>query len=104
VVAPGSVIALGVRPAYQSNAPIVPILVACFGAQALVAGLFALTARFTRATFLAYAIGLLPFFAFDAYFYAVKPMLSDVGLVDVVGNVIMLAICWMGWRRTPNAG
>jgi hypothetical protein len=104
VVAPASVMALSVRPAYQSSAPIVPILVACFGSQALISGLFALTSRFTRLTFLAYGIGLLPFFAFDVYFYTVKPMLTDLGLADLVGNLIMLAICWLGWRRAPREG
>ena len=100
VVAPGSVVALAFRPDYQSSAPIVPILVAGFGAQALIAGLFALTSRFTRTTFLVYGIGLLPFFVFDWYFYAVKPALTGIGLADVAGNVIMLAICWQGWRQT----
>ena len=103
VIAPGSVMALAVRPAYQSSAPIVPILVACFGSQALISGLFALTSRFTRGAFLAYGIGLLPFFAFDAYFYAIQPVLTEVGLADLIGNLIMLAICWVGWRRTPGA-
>lgn len=105
VIAPGSVVALGIRPAYQSDAPIVPLLMASFGAQALIAGLFALTSRFTRLTFLAYGIGLLPFFAFDAYFYAVKPILTEIGSGgDFIGNLIMLVICWLGWRRTPSAG
>lgn len=103
VVSPSSVLTLGVRPAYQSDAPIVPILMACFGAQALIAGLFALSSRFTRRTFLAYGIGLIPFFVFDFYFFRVVPMLTEVGFAaDFIGNVIMLAICWAGWRR-PNA-
>ncbi|MBI5263031.1 MAG: hypothetical protein HY852_14570 [Bradyrhizobium sp.] len=103
VIAPGSVMALGVRPEYHSDAPIVPFLVACFGAQALISGLFAATAQFTRITFLAYGIALLPFFAFDVYFYAVRPVLTEVGLLDLVGNIVMLAICWLGWRRAPAA-
>ena len=103
VIAPTSVVDLGIRAAYRSNAPIVPIIVACFGSQALISGLFAATARFTRVTFLAYGIGLLPFFAFDVWFYAVRPVLTEVGLVDLAGNLIMLAICWLGWRRAPGA-
>ena len=31
---------------------------------------------------------------------AVKPALTGIGLADVAGNVIMLAICWQGWRQT----
>lgn len=103
VVSPGSVLRLAVRPEFQSQAPIVPILMGCFGAQALIAGLFAATSRFTRLTFLAYGIGLLPFFVFDAWFYAVVPALTEVGLVDVAGNVVMLAVCWAGWRTAPRA-
>jgi hypothetical protein len=102
VVSPGSVVALAFRPDYQSNDPIVPILMACFGLQALISGLFALTARFTHITFLAYGIGLIPFFALDAYFYFVRPALTEIGLVDVVGNIVMLAICWMGWRQARS--
>jgi hypothetical protein len=99
VISPGSVMALGIRPTFQSQAPVVPILIGCFGSQALISGLFAVASRFSRATFLAYAIGLLPFFGFDFYFYAVKPVLTEIGFVaDLMGNLIMLAICWFGCR------
>ena len=105
VLSPASVIALGIRPAFQSDAPIVPVLMACFGAQALIAGLFAATSRFTRLTFLAYGIGLLPFIVFDAWFYAVKPILTEIGAgSDFIGNLIMLIICWLGWRHEPGDG
>jgi len=81
----------------------VPILVGCFGSQALIAGLFAAFSQFTRTTFLAYGIGLLPFFGFDGYFYFVQPMLTDIGMVDLLGNVIMLGVCWLGWRSAGAA-
>jgi len=99
LVSPSSVMALAITPEYQSDAPIVPILMAAFGAQAMIAGLFALFSRFTRATFLAYGLALLPFFVFDYWFYVVEPMLTVVGLLDAVGNVVMLALCYLGWRR-----
>jgi hypothetical protein len=98
LAAPGSVLALTITPAFRSDAPIVPILVGAFGAQALLAGLFAAFARFTRATFLAYGIALLPFFVFDYYFHAVVPMLTVVGLLDALGNAAMLGLCVLGWR------
>lgn len=98
VVAPMSVIELCFRPEYRSDAPLVPFIVACFGAQALLSGLFAATAEFRKRTFLAYGIALLPFFIADWYFYAVVPMLTEVGLLDAVGNVVMLVLCWRGWR------
>jgi hypothetical protein len=98
LVSPTSVLEIAFTPEYQSDAPIVPILMAAFGAQAIIAGSFALFAKFTRATFAAYAVVLLPFFVFDYWFYAVEPMLTMVGLLDVVGNVAMLALCYLGWR------
>ena len=69
-----------------------------FGAQACIAGLFAVTARFTAATFLAYAVALLPFFVFDWWFYAEEPLFNTLILLDVAGNVVMLALCIQGWR------
>jgi len=99
VVAPASVVTLAFRPDYQSNAPIVPILVICFGAQALLSGLFAAASRFTRWTFLLYGVALIPFFVGDAYFYVVRPMLTEIGMADLVGNLIMLTICILGWRQ-----
>ncbi|WP_442866511.1 hypothetical protein [Aminobacter sp. NyZ550] len=102
LVSPSTVLDLAIRPEYQSDSPIVPILVAAFGAQAIIAGTFALFAKFTRATFAAYAIVLLPFFAFDYWFYAVEPMLTPIGLLDAVGNVVMLALCYLGWRSAAT--
>lgn len=102
LLSPASVLALAIRPEYQSDAPIVPVLMGAFGAQALIAGLFAAFSVFTRRTFLAYGLALLPFFVFDYYFYAVEPMLTVVGLLDAVGNVVMLILCWLGWRRAPG--
>ena len=103
LISPASVMALTVTPAFQSDAPIVPILVGAFGAQALIAGTFAAFSRFTKATFLAYGVGLLPFFVFDYWFYAVVPMLTPLGLADAVGNAIMLALCVLGWRGAERA-
>ena len=98
LVSPTSVMELTIRPEYRSDAPIVPILIGAFGAQALIAGLFAALSRFTRATFLAYGVALLPFFAFDYWFYAVEPMLTPLGMLDALGNVVMLGLCVLGWR------
>lgn len=98
LISPASVLSLTITPAYQSDAPVVPVLIGAFGAQALIAGLFAALSRFERRTFLAYGIGLLPFFVFDYWFYAVVPMLTWIGLFDAVGNVVMLALCLLGWR------
>ncbi|HEY3799895.1 MAG TPA: hypothetical protein VGL58_16215 [Caulobacteraceae bacterium] len=99
VVAPVSVVDLCFRPEYRATAPIVPLIVACFGTQALISGLFAAFSRFTRLTFLAYGLALIPFFVGDVWFYAVQPMLTPLGLGDFAGNTVMLAVCVAGWRR-----
>ena len=99
LAAPHMVMALGVRPEFQSDDRIIPILVACFGAQAMLAGLFAATAVFTRRTFLLYGLALLPFFAFNYWFFAVEPVFTELILLDAACNAIMLTLCWIGWRR-----
>ena len=102
LVSPGSVMALCIAPAYRTEAPLAAFAIGCFGAQALIAGLFAATARFTKTTFLAYGLALIPFFVFDWYFTAVVPLFTAIGLLDAVGNVIMLGLCWMGWRAVER--
>jgi hypothetical protein len=99
LVAPGSVLVLCFRPEVRVEATIVSLLVSCFGAQAILAGLFAAFSRFTAATFLAFGVALLPFFVFDWWFYAVKPTLTPLGAgADAAGNLVMLAVCVLGWR------
>ena len=98
LVFPASIVALAFRPAFRSDAPLVPILVACFGAQAMLVGLLAATARFTRQSFLVLGLALLPFLVFDWYFYWVVPLLTPFGMLDLLGNLAMLALCWQGWR------
>ena len=102
LVSPPSVLELAITPQYRSDAKIVPILMAAFGAQAVIAGTFAAFSTFTKTTFIAYALVLMPFFVFDYWFYVVDPMLTEIGLLDVVGNLIMLALCWWGWRTADE--
>jgi hypothetical protein len=99
LVAPQSVIDLALLPEYRTGTPILPFAIACFGAQAMISGLFAAFSRFTRATFLAYGIALLPFFVFNWWFTFVDPVFTWVGLADAAGNAIMLALCAIGWRK-----
>lgn len=102
LVSPTSVLDLAITPEYRSDAPIVPVLMGAFGAQALIAGLFAAFSRFNKATYVAYGLALLPFFLFDYWFYFVEPMLTKVGLLDAVGNAIMLLMCALGWRASKT--
>jgi hypothetical protein len=105
LLAPQSVIDLTFLPEYRAGTRILPFAIACFGAQAMIAGLFAAFSRFTRATFMAYGIALLPFFLFDWWFTFVDPVFTSVGLLDAAGNALMLALCVIGWRKAgPEPG
>jgi len=99
LLAPQSVIDLCFLPEYRTGTAILPFAIACFGAQAMISGLFAAFSRFTRATFLAYGIALIPFFAFNAWFTFIDPVFTWVGLLDALGNAVMFALCVLGWRR-----
>lgn len=98
LVAPSSIVALGVLPEHRSYTTLVLVSIGAFGAQACLAGLFAAFAVFTRQTFLAYGIALLPFFVFDWWFYAVDPLCNELILLDAAANLVMLALCWRGYR------
>ena len=102
LIFPQSVIDLGVTPEYHSNDLLPRLLMGCFGAQACLFALVAFTAKFTRRTFAAYGLALLPFFIFNYWFYFVEPVLNEVMFIDFVGNLIMLALCWHGYRRAPE--
>lgn len=97
---PGMVERLGFLPAYQHNDATTALLMGCFGAQAVLSGLFAWFSRFTKATFLAYGIALLPFFWFNYWFVFVVPMFNAWMALDFVSNLAMLALCVLGWRRS----
>ncbi len=102
MLAPGSVIALTFRPEYRLGGTILPFTVACFGSQAMISGLFAAFSRFTRLTFLVYGVALAPFLMFDVWFTWIDPIFTPVGLLDAAGNVVMLGLCVLGWRRAPE--
>lgn len=102
LIAPASVIDLTVRPEHASHDPIVLVSIGAFGAQACLAGLFAALSRFTRATFLGFGVALLPFFAFNWWFYAVEPLFNELILIDAIGNVIFVVLCWRGYRLAES--
>jgi hypothetical protein len=66
--------------------------------QAVIAGVFAAFSTFTKTTYIAYAVALLPFFVFDYWFYVVDPLLTSVGVLDGLGNIVILVLCYLGWR------
>ena len=102
LLAPQSVLDITVRPTFQPHDAIAPLLVACFGAQACIAGLFAAFSIFTKRTFLAYGLAVLPFFVFDWQFYAVKPVFNEFLILDAIGNLIFVAMCAWGYRRAAQ--
>src|SRR5262245_59895154 len=101
LVAPASVLTLGLRPEFQDFDKIHLIMTGCFGAQACLAGAFVAFSTFTKRTFIAFGVAVLPFFGFDYYFYAVEPIFNELILIDALGNVIFIALCAYGYRRAP---
>jgi hypothetical protein len=101
VFMPGTVERLGVRPEYYHGDTATALWIGCFGAQAVLSGLFAAFSRFTRTTFLVYAVALLPFFAFNYWFVFVVPVFNELMLIDFVCNAAMLVLCVVGYRRSP---
>ena len=100
LILPGMVERLVFQPNYQHLSATSALMIGCFGAQAVLSGLFAAFSRFTRVTFLAYGIALLPFFFFNYWFVFVVPMFNGWMMLDFGANVAMLALCVVGWRKS----
>ena len=92
---------LALRPEHYQGTTASALLVGCFGAQAVLSGLFAAFSRFTRTTFLAYGLALLPFFWFNYWFVFVVPVFSEWMALDFIANVAMLVLCVIGYRQAP---
>ncbi len=98
--APHMVERLTINPTYQHLSPATALLIGCFGAQAILGGLFVWFSRFTRETFLVYAIALLPFFGFNYWFVFEFPIFNRWMALDFGANVAMLALSLWGWKVT----
>ena len=103
LVAPHMVERLSINPLYQHLSTTSALLMGCFGAQAVLGGLFIAFSRWTRSTFAVYAAALLPFFWFNYYFVFVVPVLNRWMMLDFASNLTMLALCFWGWRTAPAA-
>ena len=77
-------------------------MIGCFGAQAMLCGLFISLSRLTRRAFLAYGLSLFLFFAFNYYFVFAEPVFSKWMALDFIANVFMLGLCVMGYRLSKN--
>jgi undecaprenyl pyrophosphate phosphatase UppP len=98
LIAPHFVERLTITPAYQHLSPTSALFIGCFGAQAVLGGLFIWTSRWTRTTFLAYAIALLPFFGFNYWFVFEVPIFNRWLALDFGANAVMLGLSLWGWR------
>jgi hypothetical protein len=101
-VLPEVVERLTIRPEFYHGSATSALFVGCFGAQAVLSGLFSAFSRFTRTTFLVYAIALLPFFWFNYWFVFVRPIFNQWMALDFVSNAAMLALCIIGYRNSPR--
>ena len=101
---PGMVERLGLRPDYFEGNTTSALLIGCFGAQAVLSGLFAAFSRFTRTTFLVYGLALLPFFWFNYWFVFVVPVFNQWMALDFVSNAAMLVLCVIGYRKASPEG
>lgn len=97
LLAPASIVELTVRPENRNALPLTLVTIGAFGAQAMLVGLVTATATFTTRTFLALGLALLPFFLFDWWFYSIRPLFNGLILLDVAGNLAMLAACARGY-------
>ncbi len=100
---PHMVLELVLASDYQQLTTTSALLVACFGSQAILSGLFAWFSRFTRTTFLVYALALLPFFWFNYWFVFVVPVFNQWMALDFVSNAAMLGLSLWGWRISRSA-
>lgn len=98
LVAPHMVERLCFNPAYQHLSATSALMIGCFGAQAVLGGLFIWFSRWTRTSFLVYALALLPFFWFNYWFVFEVPMFNRWMALDFVSNAAMLGLSLWGWQ------
>lgn len=99
---PGVVEQLGFKPEYRHASATTAVLIGCFGAQAVLAGVVIAFSEFRPHTFLIFGlVGSLPFFAFNWYFYFNAKMFTDWMLLDFFGNLVIFAcgICGYFLKR-----
>ena len=103
LLAPRMVESQTVNPAYQHLSATSALFIGCFGAQAVLGGLFIWFSIWKRTTFLVYAIALLPFFWFNYWFVFEVPVFNRWLALDFGSNAAMIALSVWGWRTTARA-
>ena len=104
LLAPLMVETLTVNPAYQHLSATSALFIGCFGAQAILGGLFVWFSQWRRTTFLVYAIALLPFFWFNYWFVFEVPIFNRWLALDFGANAAMLVLSLWGWKLKGEAG
>ncbi|MEE4155457.1 MAG: hypothetical protein V2I27_14965 [Erythrobacter sp.] len=104
LLAPASVIELALTEPYRDPSFILRFTIACFGAQAVMFGIMALSVRWDARAFAVFAAVLVPFFVFNWYFHYELPVLTSIGMLDFAGNIVMFAACLIGWRAARREG
>lgn len=100
LLAPAMVERLMINPPYQHVSVTSALMLGCFGAQAVLGGLFVWFSIFTRRLFLIYAIALVPFFWFNYWFVYVVPVFNSWMALDFISNAAMMGLSLWGWRLT----
>lgn len=103
LLAPHIVERLIINSEYQHLSITSALLFGCFGAQAVLGGLFIAFSHWTKRTFTIYGAALLPFFWFNYYFVFMVPVMNRWMALDFVSNLAMLGLCVWGWRTAPKA-
>ena len=98
LIAPAQVIELTLTEQFRDTSYIMRFMMACFGAQAVMFGIMALTVKWSARAFVVFGLVLVPFFFFNWYFHYEVPVLTSIGMLDFAGNVIMLLACIVGYR------
>jgi len=89
---------LTVSSSYQHLSATSALFVGCFGAQAVLCGLFIWFSEWQRRTFMIYAIALLPFFWFNYWFVFEVPIFNRWLALDFGANAAMLGLSLWGWK------
>ena len=103
LLAPEMVERLTVNADYQHLSATSALFIGCFGAQAILGGLFIWFSQWQRKTFMVYSIALLPFFWFNYWFVFEVPIFNRWLAMDFIANAAMLALSLLGWKLMGNA-
>lgn len=92
-------------PAHRMDTPASHLLIACFGAHAVLAGIVIAISQFQAHTFFVFGlVGSAPFFVFNYCFVFVVEMFTAWMLLDFIGNLGTLTLCLLGYRGLTARG